>query len=130
MEGKRILLLAFGCVLMCFAPQVARAGVTFTNLVVFNGTNGDVPRGKLLLGADGNFYGVTATGGANGGYWGTVFQMAPNGTLNTLALFDGTNGDYPCAGLVSDAEGNLYGTTLSGGTPASGFNGNVFTAIP
>jgi uncharacterized repeat protein (TIGR03803 family) len=40
------------------------------------------PRGHLVIGADGNFYGATYAGGANG--YGTIFKMTPTGTLTVL----------------------------------------------
>ena len=71
--------------------------------------------------AAGNLYGVTSNGGpdealgSSGGY-GTVYEV--NGTthvLTTLASFDNTDDEYVGAGLMADAQGNLYGTTESGG---------------
>ena len=44
-------------------------------------------------------------------------------TLSTLVSFNGSDGDYPYAGLIADANGDLFGTTNSGG--ASG-DGTVF----
>ncbi|MGB7152463.1 MAG: choice-of-anchor tandem repeat GloVer-containing protein, partial [Terriglobales bacterium] len=46
-------------------------------------TDGDYPLGGLVQGTDGNFYGTTQQGGANGAY-GTVFQITTGGTLTTL----------------------------------------------
>ena len=91
-----------------------------TTLASFNySVNGGYPYAGLLLGADGNFYGTTEAGGAGGK--GTLFCLTTNGTLNTLASFEGTNGLSPQAGLVQDAAGNFYGTTSYGGL---GFNGS------
>lgn len=45
----------------------------FTTLVSFNRQNGGVPKGPVIQGFDGNFYGTTAESGANGG--GTVLRM-------------------------------------------------------
>jgi uncharacterized repeat protein (TIGR03803 family) len=47
---------------------------TLTTLVSFDGTNGASPEAGLIQGADGNFYGTTTHGGANG--YGTVFQLS------------------------------------------------------
>lgn len=44
-------------------------------------------------------------------------------TLTTLVSLNGSNGGYPYAGLIADANGNLFGTTANGG--ASGL-GTVF----
>ena len=55
---------------------------------------------------------------------GTVFELAKgSGTITTLASFNGSNGEYPYAGLIRDSSGNLYGTAYQGG--ASG-DGTVF----
>ena len=38
-------------------------------------------------------------------------RVAARGTLTTLATFNGANGTFPTAGLVCDAQNNLFGTT-------------------
>lgn len=94
---------------------------TLTTLVDFqsNGaTNrGASPYGNLTLASDGNFYGVTQLGGANG--LGTIFRMTPAGVLTSLVQFSGTGGaapgSIPYAGLVAGPGGLLYGTTSQGG---------------
>jgi uncharacterized repeat protein (TIGR03803 family) len=75
---------------------------------------------NLIVDHAGNFYGTTAIGG--GFNSGTVWRLAPNGTESVLYSFcqlpDGLNckdGDFPEAGVIADAEGNLYGTTYFGG---------------
>lgn len=100
-----------------------------------NCTDGIIPEAALILGADGNFYGTTSSGGANGfvnGYGslgGTVFKLTLTGQLTTLYSFcsqvnlysvclDGS-GPY---GLVQASDGNLYGMTSQGGTPNQGLN--------
>ena len=52
-------------------------------------------------------------GGAYG--LGTVFRMLPDGTLQTLLSFDGTNGGEPNGTLLQASDGNFYGTTHAGG---------------
>ena len=66
-------------------------------------------------------YGTTENGGANSR--GTVFRITTNGTLTTLASFNGTNGSFPYATLAWGRDVTLYGTTSDGG---SNGNGNVF----
>jgi uncharacterized repeat protein (TIGR03803 family) len=90
-----------------------------TTLHSFNGTDGDQPSGTLIQATDGNFYGTTAIGGANGGY-GTVFKITPAGTLTTLHSFDRTDGEQPYGALVQATNGILYGTTSLGGANGSG----------
>jgi len=76
----------------------------------------------VLQGLDGNFYGVTAFGGANGDY-GTVFKITSKGALTTLHSFASTDGAEPFGQLIQASDGNFYGTTLIGGTTN---NGTVF----
>ena len=115
--------------------RVTTNGV-LTTLASFNGTNGNESVGQsggqyylsaLVLGTDGNLYGTTPYGGnlnLNSGYGdGTVFKVNTNGVLTTLAVFGGTNGSSPFAGVVQGNDGNFYGTTAGGG---SGGNGTIF----
>jgi uncharacterized repeat protein (TIGR03803 family) len=80
--------------------------------------DGDSPYGGLLQATDGNFYGTTAGGGANG--YGTAFAITTAGTLTTLYSFEGTDGAYPYAGLLQATDGNFYGTTNGGGANNDG----------
>jgi uncharacterized repeat protein (TIGR03803 family) len=104
---------------------------TLTTLYNFcaqtNCTDGANPYAGLVLGTDGNFYGTTYAGGANGTNVGTVFKITPSGTLTTLHSFDYTDGANPYAGLVQATDGNFYGTTSGGG--ANGL-GTVFKITP
>jgi uncharacterized repeat protein (TIGR03803 family) len=90
---------------------------TITTLASFTGgkTMGTMPKGDLYLDSAGNLFGTTVGGGAYDK--GTIFEIAVGGnatssTITTIASFNGTNGSYPYAGLVADAAGNLYGTTM------------------
>ena|SRR5579863_7632481 len=60
---------------------------------------------------------------------GTVFKITPSGTLTALHSFAGypTDGSEPLAGLVQATDGNLYGTTYSGGPNDEG---TVFEITP
>jgi uncharacterized protein (TIGR03437 family) len=95
---------------------------TLTTLYSFTGNaDGASPEG-LIQASDGNFYGTTLQGGAD--LDGTVFKITPSGTLTTLHSFGlGTDGYEAFAGLTEGIDGNLYGTTYSGG--AHGY-GTVF----
>lgn len=96
---------------------------TETVLWNFNGNDGDLPFGGLIFDAAGNLYGTTQYGGAHGENGdGTVFELSPNGgggwTETVLYSLDAASGDgySPQAALAMDAAGNLYGTTVWGGT--------------
>jgi uncharacterized repeat protein (TIGR03803 family) len=86
----------------------------------FAGNSGAYPIAGLIQGADGNFYGTAAIGGTNGGY-GTIFELATNGTFSSLHSFSGTNGGAsPYAPLIRGSDGSFYGTTYGGGTNGYG----------
>ena len=86
-------------------------------------TDGADPGAGLVQATDGNFYGTTPEGGANGpcnGYGcGTIFKITAGGALTTLHSFDGTDGSYP-NGLVLATNGDFYGTTNQGGANNAG----------
>jgi uncharacterized repeat protein (TIGR03803 family) len=72
--------------LLGVATAIASPAQTFTTLVNFNYTNGANPYFmSLVQGTDGNLYGTTEGGGANGS--GTVFKVTASGTLTTLYSF-------------------------------------------
>jgi uncharacterized repeat protein (TIGR03803 family) len=84
------------------------------------GTDGGHPGyGSLVRDAAGNLYGTTYNGGGTGcggPGCGIVFKLDATGKETVLHRFTGaTDGANPYGGLVQDAVGNLYGTTLSGG---------------
>jgi uncharacterized repeat protein (TIGR03803 family) len=107
---------------------------TFQTLFTFANTNGAIPTG-LTLGNDGNFYGLTDSGGdtnLNSGYgYGTVFKLNTNGQLATLVYFNNTNGASSTAAPTLGTDGNIYGTTFQGGDLNLNFSygdGTVFRA--
>lgn len=90
-----------------------------------DGADGGFPVGRLLRDAAGNLYG-TASGGGNFGCFngagcGVVFKLDTILRETVLYTFSGgVDGEYPYAGLVRDFSGNLYGTTLDGGSAGWG----------
>jgi uncharacterized repeat protein (TIGR03803 family) len=86
----------------------------------FNHKNGAGPFSGLISDSVGNLYGTTYRGGTYG--YGTVFELIKPGTKGRswiekiLHSFYPKVGIYPYAGLISDSAGNLFGTTLDGGT--------------
>jgi uncharacterized repeat protein (TIGR03803 family) len=93
-----------------------------------NPPDGYGPRSGLVADAAGNMYGVTVNGGVNN--QGAVVMVTPTGTESVVYSFkSGTSdGHRPVGGLVRDKKtGNLYGTTIFGGTTN---NGTVFVVNP
>jgi len=83
--------------------------------------DGAQPVAGLILIFGGDFYGTTFAGGAHG--YGSVFKITPAGVLSTIYSFCSVSG---CAdginpnALVQGNDGNLYGTTVHGGTGGCG----------
>jgi uncharacterized repeat protein (TIGR03803 family) len=107
---------------------------TFTGGANESFQNGDLP-GSLIEGPDGRLYGETIFGGVDGcdgdcGY-GVLFRVSRNGSgfqiihqfCSEASCADG----YSPTGLAVGNDGNLYGTTLSGGT---GNEGTIFRVTP
>jgi hypothetical protein len=73
--------------------------------------------GNLIFDQTGNLYGTA--GGSGGGDLGCVFELSPSQSgkwvETVLHSFRGKGGSDPVSGLILDATGNLYGTTLLGG---------------
>jgi len=96
---------------------------TPTILVNFDKADGASPMGDLVADSNGNLFGTTQLGGAFSD--GTVFEIAKTaggyaGTPTTVINFQGANGAAPYSGLIGDANGNLFGTTFSGGISLDG----------
>lgn len=98
--------------------KLSRAGAETVLYDFTGGSSGGSPDAGLAVDPQGNFYGTTVNGGANG--LGTVFKLTPSGVHSVLYSFVGTDGANPEAGLVRDTAGNLYGTTLNGGASGHG----------
>jgi hypothetical protein len=128
----------------CTAGQFAGCGIIFeldqvssgvwSEKILYNflgGNDGAYPSASLLLDAQGNIYSTTTFGGglnpcvtgrAPTGC-GAVFELSPNTDgiwlENVLYRFQGgLDGVDPYSGLTRDLQGNLYGTTLVGGSTA------------
>jgi uncharacterized repeat protein (TIGR03803 family) len=109
--------------------KMTPAGV-LSSLHVFNQSeskDGGTPMG-IILGADGNFYGTTDTGGATDS--GTVYRITPSGGFTLLHSFtvpSGADGSRPRGTILQARDGNLYGTEWDGFhiykiTPAGAFS--------
>jgi len=112
---KTFLLLMVAIVLAaCPSWLKAQSTSTFSNFGTVT-NDGYASFSNLIQATDGNFYGTTSKGGINN--IGTVFKITPGGTRTTLYSFGtATNdGSTPDCGVAQASDGNLYGTTYSGG---------------
>ena len=101
-------------------------------LVSFNATDGANPQSGLIADTNGSLFGATISGGAYG--VGTVFEITKTSSgyataPTTLVSFDNPVGSgshfYSVASLISDANGDLFGTS-----PVTGSNyGTVFEIV-
>jgi len=80
------------------------------------GSDGGNPYAGVILDSSGNLYGTASNGGtANAG---VIYKLDPaTGQETVLYNFTGgADGANPYGGVIGDGEGNLYGTTHSGGS--------------
>jgi uncharacterized repeat protein (TIGR03803 family) len=99
-----------------FALATAARSQTEKVLYSFAPNTGQHPVSGVIVGADGVFGTTSGTNGPSG----TVFELSPVSYEHWehVMLFDfpqAQDGWTPSTGLISDAAGNLYGTTLVGG---------------
>lgn len=135
---NKVLMRWLAWIIWAVTPSGYSSPAAIEVLGVFNGPNGANSYAGLCLASDGNFYGTTHQGGANGlpvGL-GTVFRLTPQGDLTTLVSFGpAPNGTKPYASLVQADDGYLYGTTFQGGPADAGTifrittNGNFGTLL-
>lgn len=95
----------------------------------FNGVNGAYPVAGLTMDAAGDIFGTASEGGAYGN--GVVFEIAyENGSYasapSVLVSLTDEDGSEPETNLVFDAQGDLFGTSYSGGDSALAEGGMVF----
>jgi len=90
-------------------------------LTILYTNSNNISRASLALASNGDFYGTTVNGGTNN--QGTIFKMTAAGELTTLYSFCAVvqngvcaDGAQPNYALVQGSDGNLYGTTSSGGS--------------
>jgi uncharacterized repeat protein (TIGR03803 family) len=103
------------------------SGQTYTTLHAFTGnSDGGYVLAPVILDSKGNLYGTTFQGGdmncAPGQGCGTVFKIDAHGHETVIYAFtsDIPDAAFPAAGLVRDAFGNLFGTTMEGGAAGIG----------
>jgi uncharacterized repeat protein (TIGR03803 family) len=122
-----------GAVFKLTPPSTAGGAWTESVLYSFcsqtNCSDGDAPFAGLISDASGALYGTTTFGGSPVAPFagGTVFKLTPPSTAggawtesvlyNFCSQANCSDGGEPFAGLIMDASGALYGTTLLGGSP-------------
>jgi uncharacterized repeat protein (TIGR03803 family) len=103
-------------------------------LYAFTGNaDGSNPFAGVVRDTQGNLYGTTPYGGTFTSYCaqgcGVVYEITSVGEELVRHSFEGSDGLFPMGGLFIDAQGYLYGTTMTGGS--NGVNaGTVFSLSP
>jgi uncharacterized repeat protein (TIGR03803 family) len=132
-----------GTVFRLSPPGPGQRNWSFSVLYHFHGGNdGGAPFGGVVRDASGTLYGTAFAGGVNSN--GVVFKLTPpapgHSTWTETVLHDFSydwvlkvhDGAGPCSGLIMDASGALYGTTIGGGATSqfgTGY-GTVFKLMP
>jgi hypothetical protein len=120
-----------GTVFRLTLPAGGHSGWSETVIYRFaGGSDGAAPTAGLIIGEHGVLYGTTFEGGGSGcsgAGCGTAFRLTPpaagGGSWKETVLHRfgaGKDGSSPCAGLIADRSGDLFGTTLAGGGSGSG----------
>ena len=136
---KHILSRILSAALAAVAPTLTLLALTsnahaqYTETVLYNfGATGDsvFPMSGLIFDGSGNLFGATKLGGSNDS--GDAYELSPSSgggwTEDILySFFGGTGVSEPSGNLVFDTEGNLYGTSVAGG---SNRTGTVFEISP
>jgi uncharacterized repeat protein (TIGR03803 family) len=109
-----------GAVVALSASVFLGAASASTNQVIYSfggGNDGEYADTELVVDASGNLYGTTVQGGLHAS--GTVFELSPSkgGWVHTVLynFAGGLDGGEPYKGVTLDAQGNLYGTAVTGG---------------
>jgi uncharacterized repeat protein (TIGR03803 family) len=117
--------------------------LTILHSFLYDGTEGAVPQGGLIIDHFGNLYGTASQGGTSDACnsilnfpgCGVVFELArsANGSwaYRVIHNFSFSDGAYPLGALLLDEAGSLYGTTEYGGYESCyGGCGVVFKLAP
>jgi uncharacterized repeat protein (TIGR03803 family) len=109
------------------AYQLTRSGGGWTENIIFDfqpGTSGFQPYGGLIFDSSGVLYGSASMAGGGNGTVYAIFRTSSGWGLNILYTFpqgqQTSKGANPGSTLAFDSAGNLYGTTMYGGTNGAG----------
>jgi uncharacterized repeat protein (TIGR03803 family) len=118
---KKSLLAVF---LVALAPLVANAQWAITDIYNFTTFGNIEPPSSLIVGTDGNIYGVAYEGGTYGQIYKLALSWSGNNVTTTYTLLHqlngSTDGEYPEGSLVEDNAGNFYGTASGAGANGHG----------
>jgi uncharacterized repeat protein (TIGR03803 family) len=112
--------------------ELPNGGAAIQTLATFNGTDGSMPVGRIAVDSKGNLFGATEFGGDDIGGASTPLGSGAAWELSVgmtqpvvLAPFDSTTtGEFPVGGVVLDNNGDLFGTTSTGGNTSGSSTGN------
>jgi uncharacterized repeat protein (TIGR03803 family) len=111
-----------------YVYELSPSGSGYVETTLYTFQDMSQPSG-VILDNSGNMYGVTR-GGRNSDR-GDVFELSWSGSqwvaTSLYAFRNQEDGEFPVGDLITDAQGNLYGTTSAGGT---GGGGTVFEMSP
>jgi len=107
-----------------FELSPTSGGWSFNTIYDFDYSHGVGPVGSLVIDSSGNLYGATYGGAKKYSYCpggcGVVFELSPTASgwkPSLLHAFSGPDGANVQGGLTLDANGNIFGTTTTGGNP-------------
>ena len=111
--------------------RIDPANHSWSSVAEFDGTSAGAPAGELHACDDGSLCGIATTGGPASA--GAVFRYTHGSGIEILATFTGTSGSTPgtatadngaglvfTGGLITAADGSLYGTAAGGGPEGGG----------
>jgi uncharacterized repeat protein (TIGR03803 family) len=109
--------------------RLAANGTFFLLHAFDNAHDGASPQWRMIRDAQGNLYGVAASGGTGG--YGTLFEYSKDGVFSVLHNFD-SSAASPSGRLAQDKKGNFYGVDSFGGTSTncSSGCGTVYKLAP
>ena len=122
-RGLMLVTLLLTCLGLGLAPKAFAVAPASSSKVIYSlagGADGEYTDTDLVIDSEGNLYGTSVLGGTSGS--GTVFQLtpSPNGWIHTVlySFTGGSDGGEPYKGVTLDAQGNIYGTAVTGGAGA------------